>query len=954
MIKERMELHEDVKGRSFCGFWRSLPERISKTVEHFFYRLGVHIAQNPFKWMFGCFVIILICILGLFRFRQEKNPNKLWVPSDSDFVRDTEWLLSHYEEAVRIQSFILIGNNVLEQQTLIKLNEITKQIISTQTQFENISWTDVCMKIPVISDYTQRKKRQSSPLEDDFFDDDLITNVNESLFEPAVHVNTKLYCSIFDSLPMGCLMFSILDIWNFDNAKIEKDSPEEIITKINTVNVSSTLGHPMNFNELLGDVTLDEKGRIIAAKAVRTDLMVHVNFLNVNMDKIGNMAGTADWATDDVLKWEAAYLKNAENLSNKLQSERSGNNSLTLYYEASRSFGDISGTSIFQDIDKLIIGIFLMFLYVLTILSNYNWVEWKFCLTSTGLLCVGGAFILAVGVCSLIGIPYGPVHTSLPFLLLGLGIDDIFVINASWKQIHTDELNLNKPLTERIGLTLGHAGSAISLTSLTDVVAFIIGASTILPSLQSFCIYAAMGVFVTFLLQITFFIACFTLDAKRIERKRNGALPCIVHENFVPKILDPSNAISWKFINFLYSRIILTTHGKIITILVTLVTMSISIMGSLQLEQWFDPKWLLPKESYLSQYITIRNQAFPDQGFEAFVLMGDDIDYSSEFSKIIFLTERLQNTSFIQNIEPWPIDFEKFVSMYYDTDLKTTKIADDDFHHYLSKFLVSRIGGKYQRNFLFKEKFKCGRKAPRIIAATIDFKFKRFVTPYEWIPAMDDSKHLTNEAQLHGYVTVWCKMFGPWMTDKLIAQEVLRNLILALICVMGTTAILIAEVQTCCWILLCVLLTLVNVCGFMYFWGLTIDIVSCIGLELAVGLSVDYAAHVAHAFLNAESQEDDNDTRRTRALVAVRHIGAAVAYGAGSTLLAVSMLAFSTSYVFIAFFRIFFLVILFGLWHGLILLPVILSTIGPRSLRVMQQSQPMSEKAIAVTDDDEN
>lgn len=94
---------------------------------------------------------------------------------------------------------------------------------------------------------------------------------------------------------------------------------------------------------------------------------------------------------------------------------------------------------------------------------------------------------------------------------------------------------------------------------------------------------------------------------------------------------------------------------------------------------------------------------------------------------------------------------------------------------------------------------------------------------------MDNSKLLTNEAQIHGFITVWCKLFASWTTDKLISQEVMRNVILALVCVMGTTAILIAEVQTCFWILLCVLLTLLNVCGFMYFWGLTIDIVSCIG-----------------------------------------------------------------------------------------------------------------------------
>lgn len=122
-------------------------------------------------------------------------------------------------------------------------------------------------------------------------------------------------------------------------------------------------------------------------------------------------------------------------------------------------------------------------------------------------------------------------------------------------------------------------------------------------------------------------------------------------------------------------------------------------------------------------------------------------------------------------------------------------------------------------------------------------------------------------------------------------------------------------------------------------------------MEIGVGLSVDYATHIAHAFLNADSQENDDKARRTRTLIAVRHIGAAVAYGAGSTFLAIMMLAFSSSYVFVAFFRIFSLIVLFGLWHGLFLLPVILSSIGPQSIRVIQQ--PMSNKPIAATDDED-
>lgn len=105
-----------------------------------------------------------------------------------------------------------------------------------------------------------------------------------------------------------------------------------------------------------------------------------------------------------------------------------------------------------------------------------------------------------------------------------------------------------------------------------------------------------------------------------------------------------------------------------------------------------------------------------------------------------------------------------------------------------------------------------------------------------------------------------------------------------------------------------------------------------------MGLSVDYAAHVAHAFLNTVENPGVNryQDRSLRALKAMRHIGAAVLFGAGSTLLALSLLSFSRAYVFRAFFKIFLLVIIFGLWHGLLLLPVVLSTIGPRSLKYVR------------------
>ena len=69
-------------------------------------------------------------------------------------------------------------------------------------------------------------------------------------------------------------------------------------------------------------------------------------------------------------------------------------------------------------------------------------------------------------------------------------------------------------------------------------------------------------------------------------------------------------------------------------------------------------------------------------------------------------------------------------------------------------------------------------------------------------------------------------------------------------------------------------------------------------------------------------------------------IGPAVLNGGVSTLLAFSLLYTSQSYVFLSFFKIFFLICILGLFHGLLVLPVLLSLVGP--LPNSKQVQPQS------------
>ena len=63
----------------------------------------------------------------------------------------------------------------------------------------------------------------------------------------------------------------------------------------------------------------------------------------------------------------------------------------------------------------------------------------------------------------------------------------------------------------------------------------------------------------------------------------------------------------------------------------------------------------------------------------------------------------------------------------------------------------------------------------------------------------------------------------------------------------------------------------------------------------------------------------------------IRYVGPAVFNGGFSTFLAFVLLAGSKSHVFTTFFKVFLLVVVFGLFNGLFVLPVVLSLIGPTS-----------------------
>ena len=62
--------------------------------------------------------------------------------------------------------------------------------------------------------------------------------------------------------------------------------------------------------------------------------------------------------------------------------------------------------------------------------------------------------------------------------LLGIGIDDMFILISAWRYTST-----KLSVEERIGQTLKSAAVSITITSVTDALAFVIGTSAFLTYL---------------------------------------------------------------------------------------------------------------------------------------------------------------------------------------------------------------------------------------------------------------------------------------------------------------------------------------------------------------------------------------------------------------------------------------------------------------------------------------
>lgn len=140
-----------------------------------------------------------------------------------------------------------------------------------------------------------------------------------------------------------------------------------------------------------------------------------------------------------------------------------------------------------------------------------------------------------------------------------------------------------------------------------------------------------------------------------------------------------------------------------------------------------------------------------------------------------------------------------------------------------------------------------------ITAARAKFQHKRMENTTTRIKAMNQIRsgmsqiHFDTDEFLNTPIP-YAYIYTQWEANETISAELVRNLGLTFATIAIVSLILIMNVQVCILVLLCVIFTVIDVCGFAHFMGLTIEMVTSISLILSVGLALDYAAHFAVVF----------------------------------------------------------------------------------------------------------
>ena len=387
-----------------------------RLLERFFGWFGEGIAKHPLITISFCLVFVSVCSVGFLWFQSESRTVKLFIPQSSQAIDDLNTAEKYFRIKNREEIILLVASS--DHPNVLAPDCLRQALKAHHAVVELESYSDFCVTL---------KGAKANSVED-------------------------------------CMMISPLEFLQFNESNLNGKTLIQVQNEINRAyNNSGVLmrnGRPFwyNFNRMFGRTVRNDRG-ITEAKAIQ---MVYLMRDPSNEDM-----------NEKVLEWEKTFINKVSSLVDRLSC-------FEVHYSSERSMDDAIAESSGSDITLVSITFTLMITFACVMLGKF-----LNPLTGHSLLANAGVFAVALGILAGFGlamwcrIPFVSMVGVLPFLVLGIGIDDIFIIVDELDRQPRDMSTINI-----IKTVMAHSGATVTMTTITDLVAFAVSTSTQFPAIR--------------------------------------------------------------------------------------------------------------------------------------------------------------------------------------------------------------------------------------------------------------------------------------------------------------------------------------------------------------------------------------------------------------------------------------------------------------------------------------
>ncbi|XP_067119335.1 patched domain-containing protein 3-like [Centruroides vittatus] len=514
------------------------------------------------------------------------------------------------------------------------------------------------------------------------------------------------------------------------------------------------------------------------------------------------------------------------------------------------------------------------------------------------------------------------VCLSVPFLTLGVGMDDTFVMLAAWRR--TDP---NKSVKERLEETYSDSAVSITITSLTNFTTFCIGLFASYNAIRLFCLYAAISVLFTYIYQSTFFGACLALNAyydcycvmetyKRNRRQENG---------YVPKSIEKREHVVALWFRDKFALCLIDKRAKVFLLFSYFMYFGFVIWGCTKIQKYVDDTNCLPDDSYVTKFYNDYNKHFQKYRETVQLVINKPVNYADEnvqkdIEKMLTDLEASEYFAEYMFTESWLRSYLKFLKITkhilmirgYDVRNK------EDFIKILREiFLPIPEWNHFSQDIVFSSNYT-------------EITASRFLLQTELTGNSPmEGKMVEKIREVTAASNISSFAFGPKFVHHeqylTIAETTLRTLLITAVVVIFIFFIFLPNIACVLSVGLLIISIEVGSIGLMSFWGVKLDGLCMLNLMLCIGYSIDYAAHMTHFYVYSKEE-----TIKGRLKDSIYSAGLPILQCSISTLAGVILLVFAPAQMFSTFVKLVILVITLSTIHSLFILPLLFSFQGYR------------------------